>query len=390
MTGKLPLPNEVISVILSHVDPVTISQSLSQISELKPLLTLTVTDSQKSRPVGNVITIQEILERNLPLDSIIANYNFFDVHITQFEDEKVYLGTHRFLARLLRHKKDVRIVYHPSTVNMTYLKMFKSLFHSMPPVPLGVRNPHHISFPNVTDIRSNGNHLLISPQVEYPALETMNLYYCSSKFYFEVFDYLNLDKHKNTFPRLINLKLEDYMNEGEDLYSKNSDNYVRLEEFDEDYDDYDHSSDLDENEFYFDGLELLQNYKLTRLETLTLKNCNVSRLKDINAPLLRSLKMLEITNKHIEAFDLNLVDSDHIQTRSFLSSSVSTSCSIQGNDMPSLKTFKIIGHIKLKDFSANKMRLSHLEEVVVKGTNVEIDNKDAFSSKYSKNNQLII
>lgn len=382
--NKRHLPPEIISTVLSYTDTHTINTSVASIPFLCSLITLTFTDAPElPTDGGNYISTREILKTQLPLDPLIMRYRLFKVIITSMDDEKLYLVMHRLLARLIKHTKPIEVTYFPDTIDMTHLKMFKSLFHDKSHSLCH----YHVSFPNISAIKTNANHLLMSGIVAYPALVTLNLYYCSSKFYSDVLQYCDLSRHPHTLPQLLHLKLRDYMNEDEDVYSMHSNNYIPC--YGDDYDDYDHNSDLDENEFYFDGLEIIQNFTLTKIQSLVLKNCNVSTLKNVKAPQLHTLKLMELSNKHIEAFDLNLIDGDHQATRyrSFLGSSISTSCSITKNSFPTLQCFKIVGHIRLKQFSANVLGV---REVIVKGCNIDLETRQLFMDKYGASNTLII
>jgi hypothetical protein len=376
MTNSPKLPFEIVTLILHQTDLDTITRSVAQIPQLKQLITLTITDSAKNHGTDtntNTMTLQDIT--SMPLDTVFQRYQFYEVLIGGYK-EKEYLLIHRILARLIKHQKHINVVYAPAEINMTYLKMFKSLFHEV------TDRRYAVSCPNITEVKTNGNHLLISDIVEYPKLTSLNLYYCSSKFYSQCLEFLDLSKH-STFPSLTTLKLQDYMNEEEDSYSLHSNNFVSE---DYDYDDFDHNSDLDENEFYFDGLELVQNYTLTRLKSLSMKNCNVSSFKSNYAPMLETLKIFELSNKHIEAFDLNLVDGEHIETHTFLNSSISTSCSVISNRLPSLQTLKLIGHVQLKSFKGNRLKLP---DVVMKGCNFDLETKEAFTQQFGYRNEII-
>lgn len=372
---SMMLPPEIISQVLSFTSKDTITGPVSQVPQLKQLVTMNITDS--SCKSGTSVTVQEIAKGELRLDPLFRPYQFFNVFISHYGNDKVQLTVHRVIARLIKLQKHVNIVYVPGEIDMTYLKMFKSLFHDKN------GDQYSVMFPNLKEVKTNGNHMLISDIAQYPALTTLSLYYCSARFYQEVLGFLDLTKHPHTLQSLRKLKLEDYMNEEEDAYSMHSNNYVR---YDEDYDDYDYNSDLDENEFYFDGLEIVQNLALTSLESLALKNCNMSKFKGNEAPMLQSLKIVEVSNKHIEAFDLNLVDSEHITTRSFLHSSISTSFSITSNNMPQLKILKVVGHIHLKGFSDNVLRV---RDVILKGCNVELDTVESFLHNYRDSNTIM-
>lgn len=392
------LPNEILGKIVCHLDKKTLNGAISEIPLLRKLSTLKITDDHDSiRSQDKTIAIQDITD----LNELFSGYHFYDVELCAKGDEKLYMKTHKLLARLIRLKKVIHIRYLAEEIDMNYLKMFKSLFYTHVDLS-GITHSkvswYSIQFDNLKEIKSNCNHLLISPNVSYPSLKSLNLYYCSPKFYFEVLEYLNLSKHQTTFPKVTYLKFQDYMNEEEDLYSQHSNNYVKNRnnddddnEFDDYYDDYDNNSDLDENEFYFDGLEIIQNYKLSRLEVLIIKNCNVSKVKKIYAPYLDTFKIFELSNKHTDAYDLNLIDSSsNILTRSFISSAVSTSCSLQQNNFPNLRTLKIIGHLKLTDFSKNILDLDEIQQIIIKGCNVEIIDKDSFWNSYHGTNQITV
>lgn len=403
------LPNEILRKIIKNLDNKTLNNAITEIPLLRHLTTLRITDSlsQDGDHSNNIntITVQSIISEKLNLDSLFKNYHFYQVEIhNEAKDETIYMRTHKILARLIKLKKIINIRYLSEEIDMNYLKMFKSLFHTH--VDMTGFAPTRvtwfwISFVKLKQIKSNCNHLLISPNVEYPVLKTLNLYYCSPKFYFEVLEYLNLTKHPCTFPKVTYVKLQDYMNEEEDLYSQHSNNYVRNRNYDnddedddfndyDDYDDYDNNSDLDENEFYFDGLEIIQNYKLSKLEVLIIKNCNVSKVKKLFAPHLDTFKIFELSNKHTDAYDLNLIDSSNIVSRSFISSAVSTTCSLQQNNFPNLRTLKIIGHLKLTDFSKNILDLDEIQQIIIKGCNVEIIDKDSFWDSYHGTNQIAV
>ncbi|CAM9019582.1 unnamed protein product [Wickerhamomyces anomalus] len=333
------LPNEVLRQIVRQLDNKTLDHSISQIPVLRKLSTLKITDNDEimvneDTSDVDVITIQSIIDHKLSLDSIFKQYHFYQIEIHNFsKDESIYMRFHKLLARLIRLKKIIK---------------------------------------------------------------SLNLYYCSPKFYFEILNYLDLQKFPSTFPNVTYLKLQDYMNEEEDIYSQHSNNYIKSRDDDDDgdnfddYDDYDNNSDLDENEFYFDGLEIIQNYNLSKLQVLIIKNCNVSKIKKINAPNLDTFKIFELSNKHIDAYDLNLIDSSNIVKRSFISSAVSTSCCLQQNNFPNLRTLKIIGHLKLTDFSKNILDLDEIQQIIIKGCNVEIIDKDSFWDSYHGNNQIAL
>lgn len=397
------LPNEVLRQIVRQLDNKTLDHSISQIPVLRKLSTLKITDNDEimvneDTSDVDVITIQSIINHKLSLDSIFKQYHFYQIEIHNFsKDESIYMRFHKLLARLIRLKKIISIKYLGAEIDMNYLKMFKSLFNNhIDPSSTHPVSWFDITFENLKQVKSNCNHLLISPNVSYPFLESLNLYYCSPKFYFEILNYLDLQKFPSTFPNVTYLKLQDYMNEEEDIYSQHSNNYIKSRDDDDDgenfddYDDYDNNSDLDENEFYFDGLEIIQNYNLSKLQVLIIKNCNVSKIKKIYAPNLDTFKIFELSNKHIDAYDLNLIDSSNIVKRSFISSAVSTSCCLQQNNFPNLRTLKIIGHLKLTDFSKNILDLDEIQQIIIKGCNVEIIDKDSFWDSYHGNNQIAL
>ncbi|ODV71919.1 uncharacterized protein CYBJADRAFT_25054 [Cyberlindnera jadinii NRRL Y-1542] len=392
MTNCHYLPPEILTTVLSYTDIDTITRSVAQVPQLKKLITLNINDLEPSKWL-NTVSLSEIQKLNLHLEPLFNRYRFFTFHITRVDDDKDYMTLYRVLSRLLKDRaRHVEIVYDVEEINVTHLKMLKYLFHDKPRP-----EQYRVRFPRLRELKTNGNHLLMNDVVEYTQLRTMNLYYCSSKFYSEVLGYLNLDRHPTTLPQLTQLKLQDYMNEEEDVYSMHSNNYVRKngydDDYDDDYDDYDHNSDLDENEFYFDGLEIVQNLKLTRLESLVMKNCNVSTFKSIVAPRLRLLRIMEVSNKHIEAFDLNLVDiqgEEESIKRSFLNSSVSTSCSIVGNELPQLQSLVLIGHIKLRALTNNTLGNLHSGQVLLRVCNCEVTDISKFQDQYKHSNTLLL
>ncbi|CCH43351.1 hypothetical protein BN7_2899 [Wickerhamomyces ciferrii] len=405
MIGSI-LPDEVVTRVIRQLDRHTLEKSVVDIPQLRRLCTLKITDQEtcfEKSSIVNVVTIQRVIQEKLDLDKLFEGYHFFEIEIHSIDDYNKYLKIYKVLARLIKLKKVLNIRFICDSIDLNYLKMFKSLFHHYNnDIINGFQNNHHgsalqnnwftIVFENLKEIKSNCNHLLISSQVSYPMLKSLNLYYCSPKFYFEVLNYLNLNKFPKTFPKVTYVKFRDYMSEEEDTYSMHSNNYIKNRDDDDDvmddYDDYDNNSDLDENEFFFDGLEIISNYKLSKLEVLIIKNCNVSKINKIYAPKLETLKIFEISNKHADAYDLNLIDSSSNVQRSFISSAVSTQCSIQANHFPYLKTLKIIGHLNLKDFSKNSLDLDEIQQVIIKGCNVEIIDKDTFWENYHSNNQI--
>jgi hypothetical protein len=306
----------------------------------------------------------------------------------------LYLKLFKVLRLLLNKggRFSLKVDYLLSEIDLSYSKMFKTLFHSLSSSEPKRKAKYILNFPNLKKVKTNSNHLLVNDFSRYQSLETLNLYYCSSNFVLEVFEYLNVEKHDSTFPALRNLKIQDYMNESEDVYLKTSDNYVNHGDYEDD--DFDHNSDFDENEFYFDGLEILQSFSTFNLESLIMKNCNLSILNNMKFPNLINLKIVSIDDKHIDAYDLihsddftldqNLNDTKYIQS-SFKSG---LKLAIINNYFPKLKNFILIGNILLNKFQHNIFE-TKLDNVFIKCVSTEVDTFSMFQELFEKKNRFV-
>lgn len=352
------LPNEILSKIMTQVDKNTIN-SINQIPELKNLISIEVN-------IGNI--------KQIDLSSF-DNYKNIEININDsgFFEEDVYLKLHKVLKYLIAKKLNVKINYSLDEINLNYLKLFKSLFNN-------IKNNYLIDFTNLSKIKVNSNHLLINNNSIYNNLNSLNLYYCSSNFLLhDVFN--NLDNAK-IFPNLVNLKIQDYMNESEDVYLKTSDNYNK--NFNNDDSDFEHNSDFDENEFYFDGLEILQNLNLFKLQNLTIKNCNLSILKNIQFNSLINLKIISINDKHSDAFDL--ITNDHENYNRDLNFKNGSNLSILNNNLSNLKNLVIIGNLKIKPKFKNNKFGNDLQSVFIKCVDCDLTSVEEFKQTFNDTN----
>jgi hypothetical protein len=384
------LPNEVLLKIIANLDISSIHTGIAQIPELKSLITITLDKKLLESIIqSNNKTVSDI--------SYFQGYQFVEVCIDDLEylsNNALYLKLFKVLRLLLNKggRFSLKVDYLLSEIDLSYSKMFKTLFHSLSSSEPKRKAKYILNFPNLKKVKTNSNHLLVNDFSRYQSLETLNLYYCSSNFVLEVFEYLNVEKHDSTFPALRNLKIQDYMNESEDVYLKTSDNYVNHGDYEDD--DFDHNSDFDENEFYFDGLEILQSFSTFNLESLIMKNCNLSILNNMKFPNLINLKIVSIDDKHIDAYDLihsddftldqNLNDTKYIQS-SFKSG---LKLAIINNYFPKLKNFILIGNILLNKFQHNIFE-TKLDNVFIKCVSTEVDTFSMFQELFEKKNRFV-